>query len=138
PAEIGAAGAGPDPVPDHDRGAGPVQVHALETVAPRRRQKLMPVTDSTITLGNPIYRRRRLFNRVMLGLSGLALASGLFWLTWTVVPLLLKGGTALSPTLLWESTPPPGGDGGLMNAIVGSVMMSAVGTLIGTPIGVLA
>ena len=98
----------------------------------------MPVSDSSSLLTNPIYRRRRLFNRVMLGLSGLALASGLFWLFWIILTLLIKGGAALSPSLLWEVTPPPGGDGGLMNAIVGSVMMSAVGTLIGTPIGVLA
>lgn len=98
----------------------------------------MPVSDSSIVLSNPIYRRRRLFNRVMLSLSGLALGSGLFWLAWIIVTLLLKGGSALSLSLLLESTPPPGQAGGLLNAIVGSVLMSAVGTLIGTPIGVLA
>jgi len=98
----------------------------------------MAISDSSIALGNPIYRRRRLFNRVMLGLSGLTLGSGLFWLAWIILTLLLKGGSALSLTLLWESTPPPGADGGLLNAIIGSVLMSAVGTLIGTPIGVLA
>ncbi len=98
----------------------------------------MPATDSSIALGNPIYRRRRLFNRLMLGLSGLALGSGLFWLAWIILTLLLKGGSALSLSLLWESTPPPGADGGLLNAIIGSVLMSAMGTLIGTPIGVLA
>lgn len=98
----------------------------------------MAISDSSIALGNPIYRRRRLFNRVMLGLSGLTLGSGLFWLAWIILTLLLKGGSALSLSLLWESTPPPGADGGLLNAIIGSVLMSAVGTLIGTPIGVLA
>lgn len=98
----------------------------------------MSATDSPIALDNPVYRRRRLFNRLMLGLSGLTLGSGLFWLAWIILTLLLKGGSALSPALLWESTPPPGADGGLLNAIVGSVLMSAVGTLIGTPIGVLA
>ncbi|CAM5190428.1 Phosphate transport system permease protein PstA OS=Castellaniella defragrans (strain DSM /CCUG 39792 / 65Phen) OX=1437824 GN=BN940_04486 PE=3 SV=1 [Castellaniella denitrificans] len=98
----------------------------------------MALSDSSIALGNPVYRRRRLFNRVMLTLSGLTLGSGLFWLAWIILTLLLKGGSALSLTLFWESTPPPGADGGLLNAIVGSVLMSAVGTLIGTPIGVLA
>ncbi|WP_276808226.1 phosphate ABC transporter permease PstA [Castellaniella defragrans] len=98
----------------------------------------MSAPDSPIALDNPVYRRRRLFNRLMLGLSGLTLGSGLFWLAWIILTLLLKGGSALSPALLWESTPPPGADGGLLNAIVGSVLMSAVGTLIGTPIGVLA
>ncbi len=98
----------------------------------------MALSDSSIALGNPVYRRRRLFNRVMLTLSGLTLGSGLFWLAWIILTLLLKGGSALSLTLFWESTPPPGADGGLLNAIIGSVLMSAVGTLIGTPIGVLA
>ncbi|WP_103035596.1 phosphate ABC transporter permease PstA [Castellaniella caeni] len=98
----------------------------------------MSVSESPIVLGNPIYRRRRLVNRVMLGLSGLALASGLVWLAWIIVTLLLKGGGALSLTLFSQSTPPPGEAGGLLNAIIGSVLMSAVGTLIGTPIGVLA
>ncbi len=98
----------------------------------------MPVSDSSIVQSNPIYRRRRRFNRVMLGLSGLALGSGLFWLAWIIATLLLKGGSALSFALVLESTPPPGQTGGLLNAIVGSVLMSAVGTLIGTPIGVLA
>ncbi|MGX5658455.1 phosphate ABC transporter permease PstA [Castellaniella ginsengisoli] len=98
----------------------------------------MAIPDSSIAQSNPIYRRRRLFNRVMLGLSGLTLGSGLFWLAWIILTLLLKGGSALSLTLFLESTPPPGADGGLLNAIIGSVLMSAVGTLIGTPIGVLA
>ncbi|WP_322998894.1 phosphate ABC transporter permease PstA [Castellaniella sp.] len=98
----------------------------------------MPVPDSPIALTNPIYRRRRRFNRLMLTLSGVALGSGLFWLAWIIATLLLKGGSALSLTLVLESTPPPGEAGGLLNAIIGSVLMSAVGTLIGTPIGVLA
>ncbi|MFA7474716.1 MAG: phosphate ABC transporter permease PstA [Castellaniella sp.] len=98
----------------------------------------MAIPDSSIAQSNPVYRRRRLFNRVMLGLSGLTLGSGLFWLSWIILTLLLKGGSALSLTLFLESTPPPGSDGGLLNAIIGSVLMSAVGTLIGTPVGVLA
>src|SRR5690606_38388913 len=121
-------------VPDHDRGAGLVETHAVETDAPGRRQALMPASDSTIVPANPVYRRRRRINRLMLALSGLTLGSGLFWLAWIILTLLVKGGSALSLSLLWESTPPPGADGGLLNAIVGSVLMSAVGTLIGTPI----
>ncbi|MFT0533057.1 phosphate ABC transporter permease PstA [Castellaniella hirudinis] len=98
----------------------------------------MSPSHSPVALDNPIYRRRRRFNRLMLGLSSLALGMGLFWLAWIIATLLLKGGGALSIALLTESTPPPGEAGGLLNAIVGSVLMSAVGTLIGTPIGVLA
>lgn len=95
-------------------------------------------TDSVVSGSNPVYRRRQRFNRLMLGLSGLALGSGLFWLAWIILTLLVKGAGALSFQLLFQSTPPPGEDGGLLNAIIGSFMMSGVGTLIGTPIGILA
>ncbi|MBU4610578.1 phosphate ABC transporter permease PstA [Achromobacter sp. GG226] len=87
---------------------------------------------------NPIYRRRRITNRVMLTLSSGALLFGLFWLFWIIATLLIKGAGSLSLTLFTEITPPPGQAGGLLNAIVGSVMMAGMGVIIGTPIGVLA
>ncbi|NYT65158.1 phosphate ABC transporter permease PstA [Alcaligenaceae bacterium] len=95
-------------------------------------------SDSVVSLSNSVYRRRQRFNRLMLTLSGATVAFGLFWLCWIILTLLYKGGGALSFTLLTQSTPPPGGDGGLLNAILGSVMMASVATVIGTPIGVLA
>ncbi|RTZ44665.1 phosphate ABC transporter permease PstA [Candidimonas sp. SYP-B2681] len=95
-------------------------------------------SDSIVNLSNPVYRRRQIVNKVLLGLSGATVVFGLFWLCWIILTLFVKGGSALSLTLLTESTPPPGADGGLLNAILGSVMMAAVGTLIGTPIGILA
>ncbi|NYT38586.1 phosphate ABC transporter permease PstA [Allopusillimonas soli] len=95
-------------------------------------------TDSIVSLNNRIYRRRQRFNRLMLALSGFTVVSGLFWLFWIILTLLIKGGGALSLTLLTQSTPPPGAAGGLINAIVGSIMMAVVATLIGTPIGILA
>ncbi|KGF31195.1 hypothetical protein HMPREF2130_04400 [Oligella urethralis DNF00040] len=85
-----------------------------------------------------MYKKRRTVNRVMLTLSLITLAFGLFWLFWIIGTLLIKGGGSLSFDLFVESTPGPGGQGGLANAIVGSVMMSAVATAIGTPIGILA
>lgn len=94
--------------------------------------------DSIVSLSNVIYKRRHRFNRLMLTLSSAALAFGLFWLFWIILTLIYKGGSALSLTLLTTSTPPPGEDGGLLNAILGSLMMTGVGTAIGTPIGVLA
>ncbi|HWL29686.1 MAG TPA: phosphate ABC transporter permease PstA [Burkholderiaceae bacterium] len=94
--------------------------------------------DSVVNLSNPLYRRRQRFNKLMLGLSSAAVFFGLFWLCWIILTLLVKGGGALSFTLLTESTPPPGADGGLLNAIVGSIMMAVVATAIGTPIGVFA
>ncbi|MBY6345462.1 phosphate ABC transporter permease PstA [Providencia rettgeri] len=93
---------------------------------------------SAISLSNPIYKRRQVFNRLMLCVSFAALIFGLFWLFWIIWTLIEKGSSAMAWSLLLESTPPPGGEGGLLNAIVGSVMMAGVGTLIGTPIGILA
>ena len=95
-------------------------------------------TTSVLTNDNPIYRRRRRVNQLMLGLSFATLGFGLIWLFWIILTLLAKGGGALSLTLFTEITPPPGQAGGLFNAIVGSVLMAAVGTLIGTPIGIMA
>jgi len=93
---------------------------------------------AVIRQNNPVYRKRRRVNQLMLALSWLMLLSGLFWLCWILATLITKGGSALSVTLLTESTPAPGAVGGLLNAIVGSAMMALVGTLIGTPIGILA
>jgi phosphate transport system permease protein len=88
---------------------------------------------------NPLYRSRRRFNVFLLTVSGLALAFGLFWLVWILGTLLYEGGHALArATLYYEMTPPPGADGGLANAIAGSVMLIFVGTVLGTPIGILA
>jgi phosphate transport system permease protein len=87
---------------------------------------------------NPLYRRRKRTNVLMMGVSTAALAFGLFWLIWIVVVLLWEGASALRPSLFTQMTPPPGGDGGLANAIFGSVLMAGAGTLIGTPIGILA
>jgi len=93
---------------------------------------------SQINMQNPIYRRRRITNKVMLTLSSAALLFGLFWLFWIIITLVVKGAGSLSLALFTEITPPPGSSGGLLNAIVGSVMMSVVGVFIGTPVGVLA
>jgi len=75
----------------------------------------------------------------MLTISGVALGFGLFWLTWILVTLLLEGGNALlHATLYYKMTPPPGSDGGLANAIAGSLLLVVAGTAIGTPVGVMA
>jgi len=90
------------------------------------------------TPDNPAYRRRRRTNAIMMTVSTLALAFGLFWLAWIIGVLLYEGAAALRPALLLRMTPPPGSDGGLANAIMGSVLMAGAGTLIGTPVGILA
>jgi len=87
---------------------------------------------------NKIYQRRRRVNVMMLCISGATMAFGLFWLAWILTTLLHEGFSALSLTLFTQTTPPPGSDGGLLNAIVGSLLMVTMATLIGTPVGILA
>ena len=88
---------------------------------------------------NPLYRARKRFNALVLVVASLALAFGLFWLVWILGTLLYEGGTALArATLYYQMTPPPGADGGLANAIAGSLIMVTAGTLFGTPVGILA
>ncbi|HEY4540755.1 MAG TPA: phosphate ABC transporter permease PstA, partial [Noviherbaspirillum sp.] len=88
---------------------------------------------------NPVYRRRLWRHRVGIALSVFAMAIGLFFLAWILFTLLVKGFGALNVALFTETTPAPGNDGGgLMNAIVGSLMMVGASTLISTPIGILA
>jgi phosphate transport system permease protein len=85
-----------------------------------------------------LYGRRRLINGLSLTISVLAMAFGLFWLGWILVTLLVQGLPGMHLSLFTQTTPPPGSQGGLGNAIWGSLMMTAVATLLGTPIGILA
>ena len=96
-------------------------------------------TAGVVHAGNRLYRSRKRVNFMLLGISGLALAFGLFWLVWILGTLLYEGGTALArASHYYQMTPPPGSDGGLANAIVGSLLMVGAGTLLGTPVGILA
>jgi len=85
-----------------------------------------------------LYRRRLFLNRFNLLMSLLATAFGLFWLAWILFTLFDAGLEALRPVVFTQMTPPPGSDGGLLNAIVGSVIMAGGATLLGTPVGILA
>ena len=87
---------------------------------------------------NAIYLKRKAVNIVTLTLSMAAMIFGLFWLIWILWTLIDLGGSAITWNIFTENTPGPGSDGGLKNAIVGSLMMAGVGTVIGTPIGILA
>ncbi|NMG63491.1 phosphate ABC transporter permease PstA [Azoarcus indigens] len=83
--------------------------------------------------------RRKLINRIALTLSMGAMLFGLFWLTWILWTVFDLGVSGLSLNLFTQMTPPPGAsDGGLLNAIAGSVLMVTLATLLGTPIGILA
>ena len=85
-----------------------------------------------------LYRRRRLGNQIVLGLSLLATGIGLGWLAVILGTLLYKGASGLSLSVFTEMTPPPGSDGGLLNPIVGSLILTTIAVAIGTPIGILA
>jgi len=85
-----------------------------------------------------LYTKRLAVNRIGLALSMVAMVIGLGALVWILGTLLFKGLDALRPRVFLEMTPPPGNDGGLLNAIYGSMLMVGVGTLIATPTGILA
>lgn len=88
---------------------------------------------------NKVYRKRLLQHRVGIALSVFAMSLGIAVLLWILATLLINGFAALSFTLFTETTPAPGSEGGgLMNAIVGSLMMVGLSTLVSTPIGILA
>ena len=85
-----------------------------------------------------LYSRRLFINRFNLVMSLVAMAFGLLFLAWILWTLFQAGFHALRPDLFTKMTPPPGSSGGLLNAIAGSVLMATMGTLIGTPVGILA
>jgi phosphate transport system permease protein len=87
---------------------------------------------------NPVYRKRLLAHRIGIALSVLAMAIGLAFLAWILATLLINGFGALSGSMFSLDTPAPGSPGGLRNAIVGSLLMVGLSTLICTPVGILA
>lgn len=87
---------------------------------------------------NPVYRRRLWIHRFNIVMSCVAMGVGIFFLMWILLMLLVKGAGAISLTLFAENTPAPGDGGGLLNAIVGSLLMVGAATFISTPIGILA
>ena len=85
-----------------------------------------------------LYSRRRLRNRVVLLLSVGATVIGLGWLVLILGTLVYQGLSGLSLAVFTEMTPPPGADGGLLNPIIGSLMLTILAVAIGTPIGIMA
>ncbi len=85
-----------------------------------------------------LYDRRRRRNATAMVLSLAATAFGLGWLVLILFTLFYEGLSGLSLSVFTEMTPPPGGAGGLLNPIVGSLIMTAIAVAIGTPIGILA
>lgn len=85
-----------------------------------------------------LHRRRKWVNAVALTLALGAMAFGLVWLVWILFETVRLGFGGLALSVFTESTPPPlASSGGLANAIVGSAIMVALATMLGTPIGVM-
>ena len=96
---------------------------------------------SAVTLkpNNPIYRRRLIQHRIGIMLSISAMAVGISALLWILAVLLINGFGAIDIDFFTHTTPAPGSDGGgLLNPIIGSLMMVGFATLISTPIGIFA
>ncbi len=87
---------------------------------------------------NKLYAARRRRNQIAMGLSLAATVIGLGWLVLILGALLWEGFGGLSVAVFTEMTPPPGAAGGLLNPIVGSLILTVLAVLIGTPIGILA
>jgi len=81
---------------------------------------------------------RKLKNGAFLTLSLIATLTGLACLAAILWTLISHGVAGLSGRIFTQMTPPPGSRGGLLNAIYGSGVMTLLGILIGSPIGVLA
>ena len=87
-------------------------------------------------MNRALYTRRRLRNGMFLSLSVAAAIFGISWLALILYSLIVQGVGGLSLKLFTELTPAPGSNGGLANAILGSLIMSAGAVVIGTPIGI--
>ncbi len=85
-----------------------------------------------------LYARRRRANVTLVMLALVATGIGVLWLAFILYALLQNGLSALGLDLFIKMTPPPGSQGGLLNPIVGSLLMTVVGTAIGAPVGILA
>ncbi len=82
--------------------------------------------------------RRRAADVFAVAFATSATAFGLLWLIWILWTTLSQGAAALTPALFTQMTPPPGSNGGLLNAFYGSVAMILLGLVIGTPVGIAA
>ena len=84
------------------------------------------------------FAQRKIVNNVATTLALAAMAFGLFWLFWILWETMVLGIGGLSVATFTQMTPPPNDEGGLANAIFGSLLMVILATCLGTPVGVMA
>src|SRR3974390_3893327 len=88
---------------------------------------------------NPIYRSRRRSDFAVRGLCYGAALFGVTWLAFILFTLFFNGIKGLNLEVFTQNTPPPGSnEGGLLNAITGSVIMTVIGVGVGAPLGLFA
>src|SRR3569623_2783141 len=88
---------------------------------------------------NPIFASRRRTDLIIRGLCFAAAVFGVSWLAMILFTLFYNGVAGISVQLFTQNTPPPGStEGGLLNAIVGSLIMTVIGVGVGAPIGMFA
>ena len=88
---------------------------------------------------NPIYASRRRFDIIIRTLCVGAALFGVTWLALILFTLFYNGLAGINLAVFTQDTPPPGStDGGLRNAIIGSIMMTVIGVGIGAPLGLFA
>ncbi len=107
--------------------------HSTQQNTPQAMQK-------NIQRNNAIYHRRRIANILGLIFAGVSVVFGLSFLGMILYKLFMAGGHALFTLPIFTAdTPASNMDvGGLRNAIVGSILVTGLGLLIGTPIGIMA
>src|SRR5579871_3110055 len=125
PLHVVADCAGADPVRDHIHRTG-------------RRTSPAVAARKAGGVSMDRYAWRRLRNSIVITLSIGATALGLGWLILILGSLVYEGLSGLSLAVFTQMTPPPGADGGLLNPIIGSLILTVLAILIGTPIGMLA
>lgn len=97
------------------------------------------MTTTNMNRNNAIYKRRRLNNALGLVFAGLSIVFGLTFLGLILFKLFLSGSHALlTMPIFTQDTPSPNEIGGLRNAIIGSIMVTGLGLVVGTPIGIMA
>ena len=94
--------------------------------------------EKRAAVADRLYFRRRIFNAVGLTFALLSTGFGLFWLAWILITTFWNGFAAFNGKLFTMMTPPPGDEGGLLNAFAGSAIICLLAILIGAPIGIAA
>ena len=100
-------------------------------------EKLLATQTLNATRAAKFANRKRV-NQIALTLSLAAMAFGVFWLVWILWETIRQGIGGLAIATFTEMTPPPNEVGGIANAIFGSLIMVAMATFVGTPIGIMA